>query len=56
AVGDPDVGGEPGTPFEELPDDWCCPECIVSKNAFKEIAPLRDVVYASIFRNRLWRS
>jgi len=23
--GDPDSGIEPGTPFEELPDDWVCP-------------------------------
>ncbi|MBN1933341.1 MAG: rubredoxin [Anaerolineae bacterium] len=37
AAGDPDVGIEPGTPFESLPDDWSCPECVVSKNAFEEI-------------------
>ncbi len=27
AVGDPDRGIPPGTPFEELPDDWVCPRC-----------------------------
>ena len=27
AVGDPDGGIAPGTPFEEIPDDWCCPMC-----------------------------
>ena len=25
AVGDPDNGIEPGTAFEDLPDDWVCP-------------------------------
>ena len=25
--GDPDAGIEPGTKFEDLPDDWVCPEC-----------------------------
>jgi len=24
-VGDPDNGVAPGTPFEELPEDWVCP-------------------------------
>jgi len=25
--GDPTAGIRPGTPFEELPDEWLCPEC-----------------------------
>jgi rubredoxin len=25
--GDPICGIEPGTPFEDLPDDWVCPMC-----------------------------
>jgi len=32
--GDPDGGIEPGTPFEELPDDWTCPVCGASKDQF----------------------
>ena len=24
AVGDPDGGIAPGTPFEDIPDDWVC--------------------------------
>jgi rubredoxin len=36
-VGDPDNGIEPGTPFEELPDDWVCPECGVGKEYFHRI-------------------
>ncbi len=34
--GDPEVGIQPGTSFENLPADWTCPECVASKNAFKE--------------------
>jgi rubredoxin len=34
AVGDPDSGVAAGTAFDALPDDWCCPECGVSKDDF----------------------
>jgi rubredoxin len=37
AVGDPDAGIAPGVPFEELPDDWVCPLCGVSKAEFDPI-------------------
>lgn len=37
AVGDPTQGIAPGTPFEELPDDWVCPECGAPKDMFEEI-------------------
>ncbi|MBN1189155.1 MAG: rubredoxin [Dehalococcoidales bacterium] len=33
-VGDPDGGIIPGTPFEEIPDDWTCPVCGVEKSQF----------------------
>jgi rubredoxin len=36
-VGDPDSGIEPGTPFEDLPDDWVCPECGVDKDMFVQM-------------------
>lgn len=36
-LGDPENGIEPGTAFEELPDDWICPECGVGKEYFHEI-------------------
>ncbi len=26
AIGDPDTGVPPGTPFEKLPESWCCPD------------------------------
>jgi rubredoxin len=32
--GDPDSGIAPGTPFEEIPDDWCCPVCGAKKSDF----------------------
>jgi rubredoxin len=36
-VGDPDNGIEPGTAFEDLPEDWVCPECGVSKDMFEPL-------------------
>ena len=33
-VGDPEYGIEPGTAFEDLPDDWTCPICGVGKDMF----------------------
>jgi protease I len=34
AVGDPENGIPPGTPFEDLPSSWKCPWCGASKNQF----------------------
>ena len=34
ATGDPDSGIEPGTAFEDIPDDWVCPICGVTKEDF----------------------
>ena len=36
-VGDPDTGIEPGTPFEEIPDDWMCPDCGATKDMFEPL-------------------
>jgi len=36
-AGDPDSDIPPGTPFEDLPDDWVCPECGVGKDKFEPI-------------------
>ncbi len=33
--GDPDNGIDPGTAFEDLPDDWVCPVCGASKDQFE---------------------
>jgi flavin reductase (DIM6/NTAB) family NADH-FMN oxidoreductase RutF/rubredoxin len=35
--GDPDSGIQPGTPFEQLPDDWVCPVCGAAKSEFEKI-------------------
>ncbi len=35
-AGDPDNGTDPGTAFENLPDDWACPICGAAKDMFEE--------------------
>ena len=35
-VGDPEAGIEPGTPFEDLPEDWVCPLCGAGKDEFEK--------------------
>jgi len=37
AEGDPEGGVPPSTPFEELPDDWVCPECGAAKEMFEKL-------------------
>lgn len=36
-AGDMEGGIPPGTPFEDIPDDWVCPECGVAKDQFTRI-------------------
>jgi len=36
-LGDPDSGVEPGTAFEDLPDDWQCPVCFAWKRDFEPV-------------------
>lgn len=35
--GDPDSGLAPGTKWEDIPEDWSCPECGVTKADFEEM-------------------
>ena len=35
AEGDEDGGLAPGTAFEDIPEDWMCPVCGVSKEEFE---------------------
>jgi rubredoxin len=35
AMGDPDSGVEPGTAWEDVPDDWECPICGAPKDDFE---------------------
>jgi rubredoxin len=37
AVGDPDSGIKPGTPFESIPDSWTCPVCGADKSQFVKV-------------------
>ena len=37
-VGDPDGDIAPGTKFEDLPDDWVCPECGAGKDMFEQMS------------------
>jgi len=36
-LGDPDGGIKPGTPFEDIPDDWVCPVCGAAKSQFEKL-------------------
>jgi len=37
AKGDQENGIKPGIPFEELPDDWVCPDCGAPKSEFEKV-------------------
>lgn len=37
AEGDADSGIAPGTKMEDVPDDWCCPDCGAEKADFELI-------------------
>ena len=36
-IGDPDSGVAPGTKFDDIPEDWVCPLCGVSKADFEKM-------------------
>ncbi len=36
-VGDPENGVEPGTAFEDLPEDWVCPVCGAPQDMFEKL-------------------
>ena len=37
AKGNPEEGIEPGTRWQDLPEDWICPECGAMKDDFEMI-------------------
>ena len=37
ALGCPEEGLAPGTRWEDVPDDWLCPECGVGKEDFEMV-------------------
>ena len=36
-IGDAEAGIVAGTKFEDLPDEWVCPDCGVGKEEFKPV-------------------
>ncbi len=36
--GDPSQDIAPGTSFDDLPDDWVCPDCGAGKDDFAKVA------------------
>jgi rubredoxin-NAD+ reductase len=37
AAGCPEAGVAPGTRWEDLGDDWCCPMCSADKADFQQV-------------------
>ena len=37
ALGDPECGIAPGTAWENVPDDWCCPDCGATKADYAKV-------------------
>jgi rubredoxin len=37
AAGIPDEGIAPGTRWDDVPDDWACPDCGASKSEFEMV-------------------
>jgi rubredoxin len=37
AEGLPEEGLPPGTRWADIPDDWCCPDCGMSKSQFEMV-------------------
>ncbi len=37
AEGWPDEGIAPGTRWQDVPEDWCCPDCGVGKDDFERV-------------------
>jgi len=40
SLGDPDSGFAPGTLWQDIPDDWFCPECGSPKSEFRVLEPV----------------
>lgn len=38
ALGCPESGIPPGTGWDDLPEDWCCPMCSADKDGFAAAA------------------
>jgi len=50
--GDPENDVDPGTPFEDLPDDWVCPDCGADQDQFEEIEEEEDAAVNDPFSDK----
>lgn len=37
SIGDPPSNIPPGTAFEDLPEDWVCPDCGAAKSMYQKL-------------------
>ena len=51
-VGDPDNGVEPGTAFEDVPEDWVCPLCSVGKDQFSVVEDYKQLLEKGLRRSK----
>ena len=51
--GDPDNGVDPGTPFEDLPDDWVCPVCGATKDQFEPAQVIMGQDFLLIYNHNI---
>ena len=51
-VGDPDNGVEPGTAFEDVPEDWVCPLCSVGKDQFSVVEDQKQLLVKGLRRSK----
>ena len=36
-TGEPEHGIAPGTRWEDIPEDWCCPHCSAEKDSSEQV-------------------
>jgi rubredoxin/ferredoxin-NADP reductase len=53
-IWDPDSWLEPGTKFEDIPDDWYCPVCWVSKSDFEPYYEDNNTVFGWYLWEVVW--
>jgi len=53
-IWDPDSGLEPGTKFEDIPDDWYCPVCWVTKSDFEPYYEENNAIFGWYLGEVVW--
>ncbi len=54
SIWDPDSWIEPGTKFEDIPDDWYCPVCWVTKADFEPYYEENNTIFWWYLSNVIW--